>query len=188
MTETKSKTAKTDTAPAKPKTLEKTVSKAVPEEKEKPQKFNPKEVDDTQYVTVKNGVQGMLVYVSPRSKEVYTWESFGDEVEMELRELKNAKAASRAFFENNWFMFDEDWIPEYLGVAKYYKNAVSIEEFDAIFDKPLDEMLDVISKMSDGQKKSVSYRARVLIAEEKIDSNKTIKALEELLGTELIER
>ena len=45
-----------------------------------------------------------------------------------------------------------------------------------------------INELSDGQKKSVAYRARLLIANNEIDSRKVIATLEEALNTELIER
>lgn len=150
--------------------------------------FTPKNVDPTQYVVVRNGFHGRLVYKSKKSGELFVWDGFGSEQEMELRELKNAKNSSKKFFINNWFMFDEDWIVDYLGVRQFYKNAVSIEEFDNIFEKDADEIKEIISGLSAGQKKSAAYRARQLILEEKIDSHKAISALEKSLGIELIER
>ncbi len=148
----------------------------------------PKDIDPEQYVTVRNGFQGRLVYVSKHTGERFEWDEFGSEQEMELRELKNAKNSYKKFFENNWFMFDEDWIVDYLGVQRFYRNAVRIEDFDEIFQKDAATISKIIGDMSDGQKKSVAYRARVLIAEGAIDSNKAINALEESLGVELIER
>lgn len=148
----------------------------------------PKDIDPKQYVTVRNGFQGRLVYVSKHTGERFVWGRFGDEQEMELRELKNAKNSYKKFFENNWFMFDEDWIVDYLGVQRFYRNAVRIEDFDEIFQKDAETISQIVSGMSDGQKKSVAYRARVLIADGAIDSNKAIVALEESLGVELIER
>mgnify|MGYP001443490015 FL=1 len=148
----------------------------------------PKDIDPEQYVTVRNGFQGRLVYVSKHTGERFVWGQFGAEQEMELRELKNAKNSYKKFFENNWFMFDEDWIVDYLGVQRFYRNAVRIEDFDEIFQKDAKTISEIISDMSDGQKKSVAYRARVLIADGAIDSNKAITALEESLGVELVER
>lgn len=148
----------------------------------------PKDIDPEQYVTVRNGFQGRLVYVSKHTGERFVWDQFGAEQEMELRELKNAKNSYKKFFENNWFMFDEDWIVDYLGVQRFYRNAVRIEDFDEIFQKDAETISQIIGGMSDGQKKSVAYRARVLIADGAIDSNKAIAALEESLGVELIER
>ena len=148
----------------------------------------PKDIDPEQYVTVRNGFQGRLVYVSKHTGERFVWDQFGAEQEMELRELKNAKNSYKKFFENNWFMFDEDWIVDYLGVQRFYRNAVRIEDFDEIFQKDAKTISEIISDMSDGQKKSVAYRARVLIADGAIDSNKAITALEESLAVELVER
>lgn len=148
----------------------------------------PKDIDPEQYVTVRNGFQGRLVYVSKHTGERFVWDQFSAEQEMELRELKNAKNSYKKFFENNWFMFDEDWIVDYLGVQRFYRNAVRIEDFDEIFQKDAKTISEIISDMSDGQKKSVAYRARVLIADGAIDSNKAITALEESLGVELVER
>lgn len=162
------------------------VQRAAKQSTEK-EKIVLKDIDPEQYVTVKNGFQGRLIYISKKTGERFIWDGFGTEQEIELRELKNAKNSSKAFFENNWFMFDEDWVVDYLGVRRFYKNAVSIEEFDEIFTKDAASIKEVISGLSNGQKKSAAYRARVLISEGKIDSHKAIKALEESLGVELIE-
>ncbi len=151
-------------------------------------KLSAKDIDMTQYVVVRNGFQGRLIYISPRTGERFIWDGFGTEQEMELRELRNARNSAKKFFINNWFMFDEDWIVDFLGVKQFYKNAVSIEDFDSIFSKEPSEIKTIIDGMSSGQKRSAAYRARQLIAEEKIDSNKAIATLEEALGIELVER
>lgn len=155
-------------------------------EKRKP--LVPKDIDPDQYVTVRNGFQGRLVYKSKRTGERFVWDSFGSEQDMELSELKNARNSNKKYFINNWFMFDEQWIVDYLGMGQYYKYAISIQDFDKLFEKPADEIEQTISKLSDGQKKSVAYRARQLIADGGIDSNRLISMLEKCLGIELIER
>ena len=148
----------------------------------------PKEVDVNQLITVRNGFQGKLSYRSKRTGEKFVWSEFGDEQEMELRELKSAKNTSKKFFADNWFMFNEQWVPEYLGVSGYYKNSIPIDGFDDIFKLEPEELKRRIDLLSKGQKKSLAYRARVLIAEGEIDSLKKISVLEEALGTELIEK
>lgn len=147
-----------------------------------------KEIDLHQFVTVRNGFQGKLTYTSQKTGEHFVWDGFGAEQEMELLELRNAKNSNKKFFLNNWFMFDEDWVVDYLGVKQFYKHAVKIEDFDKIFTMSPTEIKNTIAPLSAGQKKSVAYRAKVLIAEGEIDSNKAINALEESLGVELIER
>lgn len=147
-----------------------------------------KDIDPNQIVTVRNGFQGMLVYKSRKTGERFIWEEFGDEQDMELSELKNARNSSKAFFEKNWFMFDEPWIVDYLGVSKFYKHAVSIDDFDKLFESDPEELKKTISEMSNGQKRSLAYRAKRLISEGAIDSRKVVAALEEALNMELVEK
>lgn len=147
----------------------------------------PKEVDPHQIVTVRNGFHGRLVYKSPKTGERFVWEEFGSEQDMEIGELRNAKSANKKYFENNWFMFDEQWIAEYLGLSQYYKFAIPIASFDKFFEKSAAELEKEIANLSKGQKQSVAYRARQLIKEGAIDSNKTIATLEKCLDIELVE-
>ena len=148
----------------------------------------PKDIDPNQYVVVRNGFQGRLVYKSKKTGERFVWSEFGSEQEMELSELKNAKNTYKRFFTNNWFMFDEPWVIDYLGMAQYYKYALNLDNFDDLFTKTPAQIEKTIAQLSTGQKKSVTYRARQLIADGAIDSNKVIVSLEKALGVELIER
>ena len=176
-----SQKARVDAPTTKPEIIEKPIEATKPV---------VKEIDPTQYVTVLNGYQGKLTYKSKKTGELFKWNEFGSEQEMELRELRNAKNTYKKYFEKNWFMFSDEfaWVIDYLGVGQYYKNAISIDEFDTIFQKSPDELKKIIEGLSDGQKKAVAFRAKTLIADEVIDSNKVIRTLEEILGVELIER
>lgn len=185
MANTKSKVVKTvDTANASTAKIPSVQTDTT----EKKQYRVKQELDPNMIVTVRNGFQGQLIYKSKHTQEKFIWEEFGTEQDMELRELKNAKNSSKAFFENNWFLLDDPAVIEYLGVTQYYKNALSYDSFDDLFSKSADEIKEIVSKLSAGQKKSVAYRAKQLIADETIDSIKVINALEESLSIELIER
>lgn len=189
-TSTSKKTATAAKTPAVEKESS-VASMAEPVVQEKPVKTVPRrDVDLDQLIPVLNGFQGRLLYRSPRTNELLIWPEFGDEQMMELKELRNAKNTWKVFFANNWFMFDEEhqWVIDYLGVRQYYKNALGIDNFDDLFSKSPEEITEIISGLSDGQKKSVIQRARTLVAEDAIDSNRAITALEESLGIELKER
>ena len=151
--------------------------------------IEPKKIDPNQIITVYNGFHGSMYYRSRKTGELYQWDGFGDEQDMELSELKNAKSSSKKHFINNWFMFDEDdaWVIEYLGVGRYYKNAVSIDGFDDIFTKSPAEIAEIVNGMSAGQKRSAAYRAQQMIEGGEIDSMKKISVLENCLGVELVE-
>lgn len=146
------------------------------------------DLDPRMYVTVKNGFHGTLVYRSKKTGERFVWDAFGDEQEMELSELKSAKNSYKQFFINNWFLFDDHDVIEWLGVNQYYKHALNSESFDKLFEKSPKEIEKTIKELSDGQKKSLAFRAKELIEDGVIDSRKTIAALEKSLSVELTER
>jgi hypothetical protein len=173
---------------SKPKEIETTNTDEVIVQKSEAKPLVPKKFDPDQIVTVKNGFQGRLVYRSRKTGERFVWDEFGAEQDMELSELKSARSSNKKYFINNWFMFDDPEIVNYLGMSQYYKFALNIKDFDNLFSKSAPEIESVIKNLSVGQKKSVAYRAKQLIAEEVIDSNKVIATLEKCLGVELIER
>lgn len=159
---------------------------------EEPQKAAPvvarKNFAPDEIVTVRNGFQGMLVYRSSKTGERFVWDEFGSEQDMEFSELKNARSASKKYFVNNWWMFDDPDVVEQLGMTQYYKFALKLEDFDKLFEKTPDQIEKAVSKLSAGQKQSLAYRAKQMIAENRIDSNRAIQTLERCLGVELVER
>lgn len=163
---------------------------AKPVETESVKELIPKDVDPNTIVVVTNGFGGQLIYISPRTGEHYIWDDFGDEQEMTIAELKNAKSSAKGFYENNWFMFNSEygWVIPYLGLEKYYKGSMRIGDLDKVFSMSPATIKDCVSKMPDGQKRTIQYRAIKLIADHEIDSLGVITALEEALGVSLIER
>lgn len=161
---------------------------AVEQAHEKKQYRVKANLDPNMIVTVKNGFNGVLVYKSKKAGEEFIFEEFGAEQDMELSELKSAKNSYKAFFENNWFLFDDPEVIEWLGVEQYYKHALTADGFDDIFTSSPEEIKKIISEMSRGQKYSLAYRAKQFIRDGEIDSIKVIDALESGLGIELIER
>lgn len=149
-----------------------------------------KKVDPHQIITVRNGFNGRLVYISPKSGETYVWDQFGDEQEMELSEVKSAKSSAKNFFINNWFMFDDEyrWVIDYIGVGQFYKNALDLDKFDDLFSDTPERIEEIVSRMSDGQKQSLAYRARQMVVDGSIDSRRVVAALERSLGVDLDEK
>ncbi len=150
----------------------------------------PEEVSPNDIVMVRNGFNGRLVYVSTKTGEKYVWDSFGDEAEMEVKELRTAKNSQKNFFVNNWFMFDDEysWIIPYLGVSKLYDNAMTIENLQGVLKKTPSEIKKVCSSLNDAQKRTLTYMVKELYANGEIDSLKTVSALESGLGISLSER
>ena len=105
-----------------------------------------------------------------------------------MRELRAAKTSYKAFFENNWFMIDDPEVIAYLGVERFYENALKYDEFATLFEKSPEEIENKLNALSKGQKASVAYMARRMIRDGGIDSIKVINTIEKTLNIVLIER
>lgn len=153
-------------------------------------KYDFSDVDINEYIPVLNGFEGKLIYKSKKTGEKFEWDRIGDEQLIELIELKNAKSSSKQFFINNWFMFDDEhqWVIDYLGMREYYKHSISVDDFDTLFDKPVEELKEILDGLPEGQRKSLAYRASRMNAEGLIDSRKVINLLEENLGIDLSDK
>lgn len=152
--------------------------------------YTAKDVDMNQYITVKNGYPGKLVYVSKRTGETFVWENYGDEQDMQLMELRNVRNTSKKFFDHNWFVFDEeyDWVIDFLGVRAYYNNIINLEGIDALFQKEPKQIEAELATLTNGQKRTIAYRAMEKVRDKEIDSLSVIEVLEKGLGVALIER
>lgn len=179
-TVTKKPAARKPSAPRKPAVKKEAVN-------DKPITKTRRTFQPDEFVTVRNGFQGKLVYKSSKTGEKYTFDGFGDEHEMEIQELKKAKNDSKKFFANNWFLIDDPEVIDYLGVREYYKDALTYDEFDKLADMTAEEIAERLSKVSEGQKMSVAHHAKKMVMDGKIDSMKAIAALEKGLGVTLIE-
>lgn len=147
-----------------------------------------KEFSPHDIVTVKNGFDGKLIYKSKRTGELFVWESFGAEQDMEIQELRNARNSYKDFFINNWFMFDDPDIIKHLGVERYYSNSLTISEIDSLFSRTPAEIRRAINAMPASQRDTIAQRSRYMFRNDKIDSVKVIHALEDSLGISLLDR
>ena len=139
-------------------------------------------------IPVINGFQGKLIAQNRRTHEEFIWEEFGDVQDLTFADVKSIYSTDKAFFSNNWFLFEDTLVLEVLNAEKYYTNALTVEDFDTLFDKTSDEIKAIVSKLNHSQKMSVCYKARNAVANHEIDSLSVITALEDSLGVKLVDR
>lgn len=142
----------------------------------------------TDSVLIRNGFHGTLVIKLPKSGFTVRLNEFGDEDYVELSDLKTLRGSSPKFFKNNWILIDDPDVIEFLRVGEFYKWAISIEEMDTLFDMETKDLIERVGKLSDGQKKTLVYTALEKIESGALDSRQKIKALEEALGVDLVEK
>lgn len=126
---------------------------------------------------------GELHYVSKRTGYEIVWAEMGAGEWMSYEELTSMANSQKKFFERNWIMLDPEVLFS-LRMERYYVNSLSLEEYETIFDVPVERMELILNQLPPGQKKTIAYRAQILISEKQIDSNRRIEAIERALGTQ----
>lgn len=136
-------------------------------------------------IPVRNAFPGGLIYRDPRTGLMYKWNSEGDVEYMELGELRTARNTYPKFFENNWWEIDEVRVLEWLDAKKFYKESLTLKDFDVLFNKSPDEIISIVSKVPAAQRENLIMRVHAKVAAGEIDSLKVVRALEGALGVKL---
>lgn len=139
-------------------------------------------------VMVKNLTGGKLVYVSKRMNGYsISWDSFGEEVPVEMSELYAMKNTDRRFFTENWIEVDINVLRD-LQMDRFYKNSITIDEINTMFDMDTDELIKKVKAASKTIQNSIGLRAIEMIKDRQLTDINVISALEEALNCELYER
>jgi hypothetical protein len=164
----------------------KMASKKQIEEKTEPRVNTKKQrkMNDSTMIPVISNFPGFLYYRDPRTQDEFEFAEYGDEHEMTLQQLKTMKAQHRRFFEDKWITFVEeeaDEIIKYLKIEKYYKDGVSQDDLEDIFDKPLEEIEDILDTTTPNEKSLILTKAREQYETGELVNTHIIKLLEEKL-------
>lgn len=142
-----------------------------------------KQYDLHDMVSVRNMTPGGLIYKSNRNVGyIVEWAEYNDEQPMEIMELKNMLASQRAFFERNWIWIDDPELVDHLGVAKYYKNMLSPDEVESMFDLEPGEMIIKIKALTKDMQNTIRVVAREKVLAGEVASYAAVQALEKYFG------
>lgn len=139
-------------------------------------------------ITVRNATAGKLIYVSRRmAGVVIVWNDFGDENQIEMSELYAMRNTDRRFFSERWIELPPDVLRE-LHVEEYYKDALSIDEINGLFNSDENTISRAVSRMNQSQKAALGIKALNMIEEGTLVNIKIITAIEKALGVQLYVR
>ena len=143
-----------------------------------------KQYDLHDLTDVRNMTPGRLIYKSARNAgDMVEWDSYGDEQSIEISELKNMLASQRVFFERNWIWIDDPELLEFLGAARYYKNMLSPDAVDALFELDAEPMLTKIRGLTKDMQNTIRVIAREKVKSGEIESYSVVQALEKYFNT-----
>ena len=131
-------------------------------------------------------VTGGLFLEGSKTKMPYKWNNYGDETEVEYRDLVALVREQSGYIYKPFFIIeDEDFIEEFPQLKKFYSENYSIKELSAILELPVDEMIKTISTLPKGAVDSLNKSAATQVSLGQIDSVRKIRALDDYFGTDL---
>lgn len=144
-----------------------------------------KVLDRNRRIPVRSVTEGGLTYISKATGLNTYWSEYGSEHYMEVEELIRMKASSPEHLTSPWVLIEDEEVIDYLGLKSVYENIIPVDELDEFFTKPVEEVKAKLLKAPKGTKELVRSRATKMVMDGTLDSNRVIKAIEEILKIDL---
>lgn len=145
-----------------------------------------KSFDPSDGILCRSVVTGALYLEGSKTKMPYVWSNYGDETEVEYRDLVALVREQSGYIYNPFFIIDnEDFIAEFPQLEKFYSENYSIKELSDILELPINEMIQSIKRLPKTAVNTIKKIAASQVSVGQIDSVRKIKALDELFGTDL---
>lgn len=145
-----------------------------------------KKHDPDELIACRSVVFGELLVIGPKTKLVYSWANEGDIREMEYQDLKSLMALrSKTLFAPRIIIEDEDLRNEWSTELDPVYNAVEDINLRTIFSLPQRQFVAQVKQLPAGMKSSMQNMAYSMMQDGSLYDLNKIKALDEILGTEL---
>lgn len=165
----------------KTNTQETAVAEKVTEMKKEKKTF-----DQSDGVKCRSVVQGSLYVEGTKTGMIYSFTDYGDESEIEYRDLAALVRSKHKSVYNPWFIVeDEDFIAEFPALQKYYDEQYTVRDLKSMLRLPVDEMESQIKTLPKTAVESLKSIASKMVADGELDSLKKIKALDRIFDTDL---
>ena len=185
-------------APAKKEVVEETVIETVDiveelveentvmEKPATPKKVNKPKHDQNELILCRSVRFGELRLIGPKTRMPYSWANEGDVREVEYQDLVSWRALhSRYLFDPMIIIEDEDIVEEWKAdLGPIYENLAQVD-LKEMFKLPHRQFVVQLKKLPDAMKSTVQNMAYSMIQDGTLYDLRTIKAIDEILGTEL---
>lgn len=116
---------------------------------------------------------------------VYVFKDYGDECEIEYKDLAAAVRAHSDFIYKPYFIVeDQDFIDQFSELKKFYTEKFTVNELTDIVSMSEDEMESAIEVLPAGAKEQFINIVSTMIANGQLDSIKKIKTLQRILDVD----
>jgi hypothetical protein len=152
-----------------------------------PKKVNKPKHDPNELISCRSVRFGELMLIGPKTHMSYSWANEGDYRDVEYQDLVSWKALrSKYLFEPMIIIEDEDIVEEWKAdLGKLYEGLKEID-LKEMFKMPHRQFVAKLKQLPDGMKSTVQNMAYTMIQDGTLYDLRTIRAIDETLGTELM--
>ena len=140
---------------------------------------------DDDMILVMSGVAGALKHRSLTTSRVWDFLEFGQTQKMPYSELLTIRNTNPKVFNQGWLVVLNKRIQEDFGLIEMYKNILTPETMETVFDKSVDELSVLIDNLPEGMQLALMDKARTLYNNGKIDSISIVKLIEQKFNISL---
>ena len=149
-------------------------------------KVNKPKHDPNELVMCRSVRFGELRLIGPKTRMPYSWANEGDVREVEYQDLVSWRALhSRYLFEPMVIIEDEDIREEWKADLGPLYDSLQQIDLKEMFKLPHRQFVSQLKKLPDGMKSTVQNMAYSMIQDGTLYDLRTIKTIDEVLGTEL---
>lgn len=142
--------------------------------------------DPNELISCRSVRFGELILIGPKTRMPYHWANEGDIREVEYQDLLSWKALhSRYLFEPMIIIEDEDICEEWHSDLGEIYDGLQQIDLKEMFKLPHRQFVSQLKKLPDGMKSTVQNMAYAMIQDGTLYDLRTIKVIDEVLGTEL---
>ena len=129
---------------------------------------------------------GELLLPGPKTRLLYTWANYDDVTEVEFQDLQALKSTRSTYlFKPRFIIEDEELVEQWKNdFGKMYDEIATIN-VEELFKLPANQLKAKLKKAPSGIQQAVKNVAGEKIMNGSLDSLAKIKAIDEILGTQL---
>ena len=156
------------------------------QEVKKPATKTPRKYAPDELIPCRSVTYGELLLTGTKSKLMYVWANYNDVTEVEFQDLQALKSIRSSYLFRPRFVIEDEELVEEWGkdFKDMYSKIVSVD-VEEMFNLPLGKFKTALKNAPKGVQQAVKNIAGEKIMNGSLDSLAKIKAIDDVLGTDL---
>ena len=155
--------------------------------KEKTTQKSARKYAPTDRIPCRSLTYGELLLTGPKTRLLHTWSNYGDVTEMEYQDLQALKSTRSSYlYKPRFIIEDEELVEQWAGDFKKMYDEIVEMDVEDLFRLPIGQLKAKLKKAPAGVQLAVKNMAGEKIMNGTLDSLAKIKAIDEVLDTQLM--